>query len=90
MKFKIAQLGSQVDFSQVLLGNFKCTPIRTMSDSPPIYIKILRVTKQIMFSYRPFISQMSFFGLSFYISDTEHHLRQTEHRSDWVVCHNKC
>ena len=39
-----------------------------MSENPAIYLKRLRMTRQIMFSYRPFISQMStvcFLELSF-------------------------
>lgn len=60
-----------------------CIPMRLMSENPAIYLKRLRMTRQIMFSYRSFISQMStvcFLELSFYVSDTERCLGQTGHR----------
>lgn len=38
MKFKRAEVGSQIDFSQVGLGNFISTQIRLMSNNPAIYL----------------------------------------------------
>lgn len=38
MKFKRAEVGSQIDFSQVVLGNFISTQIRLMSNNPAIYL----------------------------------------------------
>lgn len=46
------------------------------------------MTRQIMFSYRLFISQMSticFLELSFYVLDAEHHLGETGHWPGGVV-----
>lgn len=88
MKFKRADLGSQVDFSQVVPGNFICIPVRLMSENPAIHLKRCRMTRQIMFSYKPFISQMStvcFLELFFYVSDTKHCLGQTVCQSDQMV-----
>lgn len=86
--YKRAELGSQVDFPQVVLGYFICIPVRFMCENPAIYLERLRMTRQIMFSYRLFISQMStlcFLELSFYVSDTELCLGQTGHWSGRVV-----
>jgi len=88
VKFKRAELGSQVDFSQVVPGNFICIPGRLMSENPAIYLKRLRMTRQIMFSCRPFISRVStvcFLELSFYVVDTECCLGCAGHWSDRVV-----
>lgn len=88
VKLKRAELGSEGDFSQVVPGNFMCIPVRLMSEDPAMYLKRLRTTRQIMFSYRPFISQVSrvcFLECSFHVSDTEHCLGQAGHWSDRVV-----
>lgn len=88
VEFKRAELGSQVDFPQVVLGYFICIPVRLMCENSAIYLERLRLTRQIMFSYRPFISQMStvcFLELSFYVLDTELCLRQTGQWSGWVI-----
>lgn len=88
VKFKTAELGSQVDFSQVALGNFVCIPVRLMSENPAIYFKRLRMTGQIMFSYHPFVSQMStvcFLEFFLYVFDMEHCLWQMGHQSDQAI-----
>lgn len=43
VKFKRAELRSQVDFSQVVLGNFICILVRLMSENPAMYFKRLRI-----------------------------------------------
>lgn len=56
-----------------------------MSENPAIYLKRLRMTGQIMFSYRPFVSQMftvCFLEFSLYVFDMGHCLWQMEHQSD--------
>lgn len=88
VKFKRADLGSHVDFSQVVPGNFICIPVILMSENPAIRLKRFRMTRQIIFSYKPFTSQMStacFLELFSYVSDTEHCLGQTVLQSDRVV-----
>lgn len=69
-------------------GNLICIPIRLMNENPAVYLRRLRMTRQIMFSYRLFISQMSticFLELSFYVLDAEHHLGETGHWPGGVV-----
>lgn len=88
MKSKRAELSLQVDISQVVSGSFICSPIRLMSENPAIYLKRLRMTRQLMLSYRPFTSQMSticFLKLSFGVSDTEDCLRETGHQAGRMV-----
>lgn len=55
VKFKRVDLSLQVDFSQVVLGNFICISLRLMSENPAIYFKRLRMTGQIMFLYCSFV-----------------------------------
>lgn len=88
VKLKRVELGSQVDFSQVVLGNFICIPVRLISENPAIYFKRLSMAGQIMFSYHPFVSQMftvCFLEFSLYVFDIKHSLWQVGHRSDWVI-----
>lgn len=85
VKFKGVELSLQVDFSQVVLGNFICISVRLMSENPATYFKRLRMTEQIMFSHCPFVSQMftvCFLEFSLYVFDTEHCLWQMGYWSD--------
>lgn len=85
MKFKRAESSSRADFSQAVLHNFMCIPLRLMGKNPAIYFKRLRMTGQIILSYRPFVSQMftvCFLKFSLYVFDMGHHLWQMEHRPD--------
>lgn len=82
MKFKRTELRSQVNFSQVVLGNFICIPVRLMSENPAMYFKRLRMTRQIVVFTGPLFHrclQFAFLNFLFYVLDTEHCLGQTEH-----------